>query len=115
MNQLNTLNDDEKNDTPREWNILPPAINVKSRTSPPKTSPVVSAIMGRLNYHYVDNDNAGVYPSEYPFEYTSSFVPYPGNTLIKLIDDNEIDQLLEFFHSEHDDNLLDFNIQMLQP
>ena len=33
---------------------------------------------------------------------------------IKSIDDDEMDHLLEFFHSEHDDDLLDVDLQMLQ-
>ena len=34
--------------------------------------------------------------------------------MIKWIDDNEMDHLLEFFHSEQDGDILDFDIQMLQ-
>ena len=94
MNQLNTLNDDEKNDTPREWNILPPAINVKSRTSPPKTSPVVLAIMGRPNHHAIDNGDVEVFPSEYPFESTPDSVLDMDTTLIKSIDDDEMYQTM---------------------
>ena len=34
--------------------------------------------------------------------------------MIKWIDDNEMDHLLEFFCLEYDDNILDVDLQMLQ-
>ena len=54
MNNYNALHGKEPNESPRNWNIQPPAANFKHRTSTPKTSPVVSAIMGRLNYNAID-------------------------------------------------------------
>ena len=50
----------KKNEPPREWNIQPPAAHFKSRNSPPKTSPVISAIMGRMNHYAIDNGDVKV-------------------------------------------------------
>ena len=47
-------------------------------------------------------------------EYTSDSVPDPDNTPIKPIYDDEMDQLLVLFHLENYDNLLDFDLQMIQ-
>ena len=51
---------------------------------------------------------------EVPVESRYDSVPYPDTTPIKFIDDDEMDHLLEFFHSEHDDDLLDVDLEMLQ-
>ena len=67
--------------------------------------------MGKLNHHAIDN---GDITSDVPVEYSYDSVPYLDTPLIKSIDDGEMDHLLEFFHSEHDDDLLDVDIQMLQ-
>ena len=66
MNQLNTLCGDEPTDPPIDCNILPLAVQLKYRTSPPNKSPVFLAIMGIINHHVVDNGDVEVYPSEYP-------------------------------------------------
>ena len=63
--------------------------------------------MGRINHHVIYNGDVKVHPSEYPFESTSEYVPYIYTTLIKSIDDDEMYQLLELFHSDYDDNILD--------
>ena len=63
MNQFNDLFGEEPTDPSREWNIQPPVAHFKSRTSPPKTSPVVSDIMGRLNHRAIDNGDVEVHPS----------------------------------------------------
>ena len=39
---------------------------------------------------------------------------HPDTTPIKSIDDDEIYNLLEFLHSEHNDDLLDVDLQMLK-
>ena len=70
--------------------------------------------MGRLNNHAIDNGEVEFHSSEYPFEYTSESVPYPDTTPIKSIDDDKIDHLLEFFHSDHDYDILDVDLQMIQ-
>ena len=70
--------------------------------------------MGRLNHRAVDNGDVEINPSGYPFEYISESVPDTGITLIKSIVDNEIEPILEFFHSDHDDDLLDIYLQMFQ-
>ena len=68
-------------------------------TSRPKTSPAVSAITRRLNHHVFDNGDVEVHPSYFPAEYNSEYIPDPETTLIKSIDDDEMDHLLELFHS----------------
>ena len=114
MNQFNALHGEEPNEPPRGWNSKPPAAHFKSRTSPHKTSPVVSSIMGILNHRSIDNGDVEFRPSEFPVEFNSDSVLDPGTTLIKSIDDDEMDHLLEFFHSEHYEYFLDVDIQMLQ-
>ena len=71
MNQLNALHGDEKNEPPREWNSQPPAADFKSRNFPSNTGPMVSAIMGRLNHHAIDNGDVKVPTSELAVEYHS--------------------------------------------
>ena len=114
MNQFNVLHGEEPNEPPREWNIQPPEASFKSSTSTPKTSPLVSAIMGRLNHHAIDKGNVEVHPSYFSVESNYESIPYPDTNLIKSIDDDEMDHLLEFLHSEHDDYLLYFDLYMLQ-
>ena len=63
MNYFNALNGVEPNDPPREWNSQPPADHFKYITSPTKTIPVVSAIMGILNHHAIDNGDVELHPS----------------------------------------------------
>ena len=111
MNQFNKLHGDEPKEPPREWNSQPPAAHFKSRSYPSRTNPVVSAIMGKLNHHAIDN---GDITSDIPVEYSYESVPDPDSTPIKSIDYDEMDHLLEFFHSEHDDDLLDVDLQMIQ-
>ena len=72
---------------------------------------MVSDIMGKLNHRAVDN---GDIPSDVPVESSYDSVSDPDTTPIKPIDDNEMDHLLELFHSENDDDLLDVDLQMLQ-
>ena len=67
--------------------------------------------MGKLNHHAIDN---GDITSDVPVESSYDPVPYPDTPPIKSIDDDEIDQILEFFHSEHDDDLLYVHLYMLQ-
>ena len=62
MNQFNDLHGDEPTDTPGYCNIQPLAYHFKYRTSPPKTSTVVSYITGRLNNHAIDNGDVEVHP-----------------------------------------------------
>ena len=114
MDQFNTLHVEEPNEPTRECNIQPPAYHFKSTTSPPKTSPVVSDIMGRLNHNAIDNGDVAVHPSEFPDESNSESFPDPNITLIKSIDDDEMKHIHAFFHSEHDEDLLDIDFHMLQ-
>ena len=111
INQFYALHGYEPKDPPREWNSQPPAAHFKSRSSPSRTNPVVSAIMGKLNHHAIDN---GGITSDVPVESSYDSVPYPDTTPIKYIDDDEMDHLLKFFHLEHDDDLLDVDVHMLQ-
>ena len=111
MNQFNALHVEEPKDPPREWNSQPPAAHFKSRSSPSRTNPVVSDIMGILNHHAIYN---GDIISDVTVESNYNSVPDPETTPIKSIDDDEMDHLLEFFHSEHDGNLLDVDLHILQ-
>ena len=70
--------------------------------------------MGRINHHAIDNGDVKVSTSEFPVEYNSEPVPYPDTTPNKSIGDDEIDHLLEFFHEEHDEDLIDVDLQMIQ-
>ena len=111
MNKSNALHGDEPKDPPREWNSQPPASHSKSRSYPPRTNLVVSAIMGKLNHHVINN---GDITSDVPVESSYDSVPDPDTTPIKSINDDVMDHLLELFHSEHDEDLLDVELQMLQ-
>ena len=70
--------------------------------------------MGKLNHHAIDIGYVKIPTSDFPVESNYESVPDPDTTPIKSIDDDEMDYLLEFFHSEHDDDLLDVYLQMLQ-
>ena len=70
--------------------------------------------MGILNHHAVDNGNVEVYPLEYPFEYTSDSVTDTYTTQTKSMDNAEMDRLLKLFHTNHDNNILNVDLQMLQ-
>ena len=75
---------------------------------------MVQAITRRLNHHAVDNDDVDVYASGYLLESTSESVPEPDDDSIKSIYDDYMYQILELFHSEHDENILNVDLQMLQ-
>ena len=83
-------------------------------SSPSGTNPLVSAIMGKLNHHAIDNGDVKITTSEVPVESNYDSVPDPYTTPLKSIYDDEIDNLLELLHSDHDDDLLDVDLQMLQ-
>ena len=70
--------------------------------------------MGKLNHHAIYNCDVEVHPSYFPLESHSKSVPDPDTTPIKSIDDDEMDNLLELFNSEHDEYLLDVDLHMLQ-
>ena len=114
MNHLNALNGEEPNEPPRNWNVQPQPAHFKYRTSTPNTSPLFSDIMGRLNHHAIDNCNVEVHTSEFKVEFNPGYVPDPKATPIKSIDDDEMDHILEFYHSEHDEDLLDVDIHIIQ-
>ena len=83
MNHFNAIHGDEPTDPPREWNIQSPESHFKFRTSPPKTNTVVSAIVGILNDHTIDNGDIEVHPSEFTVESNSKDVPDLDTTPIK--------------------------------
>ena len=115
MTNFNDLHGNKTTNSPRECNIQPPSVHCKSLISPPKTSPVVSDIMEKINHHAIDYDDDEVQPSDYPPKSTSESFPDTDTTPIKSIDDDDdMDQLLELFHSEHDDDILDDDLHMLQ-
>ena len=94
MNQSNALHGDQLNESPKEWGSQPPAANFKFSTSPSNTIPVVSAIMGRLNRHAIDNGDVKVQTLYFPVEFNSESVPDLETTPIKSIHDDEMDHLL---------------------
>ena len=67
---------------PIEWNSQPPAACFKSRSSPSRTNPVVSAIMGKLNHHAIDN---GDITSDVPVESSYDSVPDPDTIQSNLL------------------------------
>ena len=96
INQFNAVHGDEPNESPRKWNNQTPEAHFKSSTSPPNTIPVVSGIMGILNHHAIHNGDVEVCPSYFPVEFNSEYIPDLYTTLIKSIDDDEMDHLLDF-------------------
>ena len=66
MNQFNALNGEEPNELQIEWNRQPTSANLKPRTYPPNTTPMVSSIMSILNHHVIDNGDVEVHSSEFP-------------------------------------------------
>ena len=62
IKQFNALHGDKPTDKPREWNRQLIAVHFKYHTSPLKTSPVFSVIMGRLNHCAIDNGDVEVHP-----------------------------------------------------
>ena len=114
MNQFNVIHGDEPKEPPRECNSQPLEAHFESRTSPSRTNPVISDVMGKLNHHAIDSCDVKIPTPEFPVDNNSESVPDPDTTLIKSIDDDEMDHLLEFFHLEHDDDLLSVDLRMLQ-
>ena len=72
------------------------------------------AITGRLNCHSIDNGDVEVYPLEYPLESISDSFPDPVITPTKLIHDDKMEHILELFHSDNDNGILDVDLTMLQ-
>ena len=54
---------------------------------------------GEINHHAIDNGDIKIPTSDVPVESNYDSVPYPYITPIKSIDGDEIDHLLELFHS----------------
>ena len=63
--------------------------------------------MGKLNHHAIDNSDVKIPTSDFPVESNYESVPDPDTTPIKSIDDDEMDYLLELFHSKHNEDILD--------
>ena len=114
INQFDAFHGYKPTDTPIDWNRKPPEAHFKHLNSNPKTSPVVSAITGRLNHNVIDNGDVEVHSSEFPAESNSESVPDTEKNPIKSFDDYKIDYILEFFRSEHGDYLLNVDLQILQ-
>ena len=114
MNQFRALCSEEPNEPPREFNIQPTSDQLKPRTYPTETSNVVSDIMGILNHHDIDNGDVQVCPSQFQVESNSESDSDPATNMIKSIDDDEMNNIMEFFYSEHDDDLMGVDLQMLQ-
>ena len=98
MNKCNAVHGDELTEPPRQWNSQPPSVHLKACSPHPNTSPGVLSIVGRLNYHAINNGDVEVYNSDFPLGYASDSVPDQYNTPIKLIYDNKMYHLLELFH-----------------
>ena len=54
--------------------------------------------MGRFNHRAIDSGDVDIQPSEFPAGFKYESFPYPYTTLIKSIDDVEMDHLLELLH-----------------
>ena len=80
MNQFNALHGDKPKEIVKERNIQPPAAHLKSRSSPSRTNPVFSAIMGKLNHHAIDNGDIN---SDVPVESIYESIPDPYTIPIK--------------------------------
>ena len=90
MNQFNSLYGEEPNERPRDWNTQTSTAHFNCRTSSPKTSPVVSYLMGKLNSDAVDICDFEVHPSKFPVQLNLEYVPYSDTTLVKSIDDDKL-------------------------
>ena len=70
--------------------------------------------MGKLNHRAIDNGDVKITTSDVPVESNYDSVTDPDTATIKSIDNDEMDHLLELFHSEHDEDVLDVELQMIQ-
>ena len=68
MNQCNAFHGYEPNDPPRECNSQPPTGHFKYRNSTSRTNLVISAIMGKLNHHSIDNGDVKIPTSDVPVD-----------------------------------------------
>ena len=75
---------------------------------------MVSAIVGIINHHAIDNGDVEFHSPDFPVEFNSESVPDTDITPIKSIDDDEMDHILEFFHSENDEDIMNVDIHVLQ-
>ena len=75
---------------------------------------MIPAIIRKLNHHAIDIGDFKIPTLDVPVESNYDSVTDPDTTPTKSIDDDETDHLLEFFHSEHDDNILNVDLQILQ-
>ena len=62
--------------------------------------------MGKLNNRAIYNGDVKIPTSGVTVEYNYDSVPDLDTTPIQSIDYDEMDHFLEFFHSEHDEDLL---------
>ena len=70
--------------------------------------------MGRLNHYSIDNGCVEVHPSYFTVEFNYQSVLDAYTTPIKSIDDDKMDHVLEFFYSEHDEDLLYVDLHIIQ-
>ena len=70
--------------------------------------------MGKLNHRSIDNGDVKIPTSGVPVESKYESFPDPDITSIKSIDDDEINHLLKFFRLEHDEDIFDIDLQILQ-
>ena len=102
----------EKNEPPKEWTITTTVDRFKS-TSSASINPTdklystfVPAFIGKLNHCSVDSGDIQVYPFEY--------IPDTDTITIKSEGNDEMHQISEFIHYEHDCYFLDINLQIIQ-
>ena len=70
--------------------------------------------MGKLNHHAMDNGDVKIPTSEVSVESNYDSFTDTDTNPIKSIEDYEMDHLLELFHSEHDDDLIDVDLKRIQ-
>ena len=70
--------------------------------------------MGRIIHHTIYNGNVQVHTSDFLVEFNSESVLDPDTNPIKSIDYDEMDHLLEFLHSENDEDIMYVGLHMLQ-
>ena len=88
MNKFNALHHDKPIEPPIEWNSQTLAAHFKARSYPSRTNTVISAIMGKLSHHAIDNGDVKITTSDVQVESNNDLVPDPYTIPIKSIDED---------------------------
>ena len=83
MNKFDAIHGDKPKEPANEQNRHPTTAHFKYRTSTSRTNPVISAIMGKLNHHAINNVDVKIPTSDVPVESNYDSVPDPYTTPIK--------------------------------